>query len=58
MTTLAKMGIVPRRVSVDVDELVRRCQDQKRPVDSAARAAFAAENLRLEDQLGTCGTEA
>jgi hypothetical protein len=58
MTTLAKMGIVPRRVSVDVDELVRWCQDQKRPGDRAARAAFAAEKVRLEDQMGTCGTEA
>ena len=39
-------GVPVRRVDIDVDDLVRWCRDEGRPLDSAARAAFVAERLR------------
>jgi len=36
-----------RRVDIDLDDLVRWCRHEGRPLDSAARAAFAAERLRF-----------
>jgi hypothetical protein len=41
-------GVRVRRVDVDLDELVRWCRHEGRPIDSAARAAFAAERLRAD----------
>jgi hypothetical protein len=35
-----------RQVDIDLDNLVRWCRDEGRPLDSAARAAFTAERLR------------
>jgi len=39
-------GVRVRRVDIELDELVRWCRHEGRPVDSAARAAFTAERLR------------
>ena len=47
---LAVAGVAARRVSVDVEALVRWCRAEGRPVDSAARAAFVADQLRRADQ--------
>lgn len=39
-------GVRVRRVDIDLDDLMRWCRHEGRPLDSAARAAFAAERLR------------
>jgi hypothetical protein len=39
-------GIRVERVEVSTDELQHWCAENKRPLDGAARAAFAAEKLR------------
>ena len=39
-------GVRVRRIDIDLDDLVRWCRDEGRPLDSPARAAFAAERLR------------
>jgi len=43
---MTAVGVRIRRVDIDLDELVRWCQHEDRPLDSAARAAFTAERLR------------
>jgi len=43
---LAAAGVVPERVEVRVADLRAWCEAQHRPLDGAARAAFAAEALR------------
>lgn len=43
---MAVAGVRARRVDVDIDALVRWCQAEGRPIDSAARAAFVAMQLR------------
>jgi hypothetical protein len=43
-------GVSVKRVDVDVDALLRWCQAEDRPIDSAARAAFTAEELRRTHQ--------
>jgi len=55
--TLLQMGVAgvrAQRVDVDLDELARWCRAEGRPLDSAARAAFAASRLRLARE-GTNG---
>ena len=47
---LAVAGVAARRVNVDVEALVQRCRAERRPVDSAARAAFVADQLRRANQ--------
>ena len=47
---MAVAGVRARRVDVDVDALVRWCQGDGRRVDSAARAAFVALELRRAHQ--------
>ena len=47
---LAVAGVAARRVNVDVENLVRWCRAEGRSVDSAARAAFVADQLRRADQ--------
>lgn len=39
-------GIDIFKVEVDVDELVRWCQEQNRPVDGAARSEFVTAKLK------------
>ena len=43
---LAKLGVHTQKVDVDVNELQAWCSAQKRPLDSSARAAYAAAHLR------------
>jgi hypothetical protein len=43
---LTATGLRVRRVDVDLDDPVRWCRHEGRPLDSAARAAFAADRLR------------
>lgn len=43
---LRRQGIIPRRVDIDVEELLRWCQSEGRPVDASARVIFTAEKLR------------
>jgi hypothetical protein len=42
---LARQGIFARKVDVDVNELQIWCSEQKRPLDSSARAQYAATKL-------------
>lgn len=46
LAELARAGVWARKVDVDVDELVEWCRSEGRPVDGAARAAFAVLKLR------------
>ena len=50
LADLARAGVWARKVDVDVDELVEWCRSEGRPVDGAARAAFAALKLRQANQ--------
>lgn len=43
---MSAAGVRIRPVDIDLDELVRWCRREGRPLDSAARAAFTAERLR------------
>jgi hypothetical protein len=47
---LAVAGVPARGVNVDVEALVQWCRAEGRPVDSAARATFVADQLRRADQ--------
>lgn len=42
-------GVRPERVEVDLQALVAWCAPTGRPLDSAARAAFVSEQLRLRE---------
>jgi hypothetical protein len=46
LVQLAVTGVRAKRVDVDVDALVRWCESEGHPLDSAARAAYAAVQLR------------
>ena len=48
LVQMAVTGVQARKVDVDVDELARWCRRERRPLDSAARAAFAAVRLRSD----------
>ncbi len=43
-------GIEPVRVDIDVEELIRWCQAEQRPLDSSARAAFASLKLSRQNE--------
>ena len=43
---LARQGVLAQKVDVDVNELQAWCSAQNRPLDSSARAAYAAAHLR------------
>lgn len=43
---LARQGVLTPKVDVDVNELQAWCSAQNRPLDSSARAAYAAAHLR------------
>src|SRR5216110_2772675 len=43
---LEATGMLIERVPVDTEELVAWCTGQSRPIDSSARAEFAARQLR------------
>jgi hypothetical protein len=42
---LARQGVLARKVDIDVNELQAWCLAQKRPLDSSARAEYAATHL-------------
>lgn len=56
LVEMAAAGKPARRVDVDVDVLARWCQAEGRPIDSAARAAFAALLLRPADHGSDAST--
>ncbi len=43
---LARQGVLAQKVDVDVNELQAWCSAQNRPLDSSARAGYAAAHLR------------
>jgi len=43
---LARQGIEPVKIHIDIEELLRWCHSRKCPVDGEARALFAADKLR------------
>jgi hypothetical protein len=43
---LAREGVTARKVIVDVNALKEWCELQNRPLDAAARAAYALANLQ------------
>lgn len=47
-----QMGITPRPVEVDVDELAHWCKQHQRPVDAAARSEFVAVKLTEAGEEG------
>lgn len=51
LATLRAAGVTPRRVEVDLMAFAEWCQSLGRAPDSAARAAFVSEQLRLHDGL-------
>src|SRR5438477_8443691 len=50
MRDLAREGLLARKVDVDVNDLQAWCIAQKRPLDAAARAQYAAARLRDENE--------
>jgi hypothetical protein len=46
MEDLARHGVLTQKVDVDVNDLQAWCSAQNRPLDSSARAAYAAAHLR------------
>ncbi len=48
----ARPGVVVRKVDVDVEELLRWCIAQNRPVNGAARSAYAMSRLYEEGSTG------
>jgi len=53
MDDLRERGITARRVDVDVRELAAWCQQRGKPLDGGSRSAYAAENLKSDDQGAT-----
>jgi hypothetical protein len=51
MVKLPKPGVLPRKVHIDVEELVAWCEARNRPVDGAARTMFVAD--KMEEEIGT-----
>jgi hypothetical protein len=52
MFDIKRTGISPRKVDIDIEELVLWCQAQKRPVNAAARAEFAQKLLKKKIEAG------
>ena len=44
-------ALSPRRVDIDVEDLVAWCRAAGRPVDAAARAEYTVTKLKQEDQM-------
>jgi hypothetical protein len=49
LAELARAGVWPQKVDVDVDEMVEWCRTRGRPVDAAARAQFVALKVKQAD---------
>ncbi|HEY7119072.1 MAG TPA: hypothetical protein VH475_20950 [Tepidisphaeraceae bacterium] len=50
MRRLERQGLRPRRVIVDLDELIAWCGQRGLPIDGGARADFASEKLAREEE--------
>ena len=48
MEDLQRRGILTRRVDVEIRELADWCQQRGKPLDGAARSAYAAEKVKSE----------
>ena len=48
---LRKQNVIPHKVDIDVEELLRWCHSERRPVNGSARAVFTAG--KLSEQIGT-----
>ena len=48
MVQLSRPGVLPRKVHIDIDELVSWCKAHKRPVDGASRTKFVADKVEEE----------
>ena len=53
---LPKAGLAPRKVDVDVEELLAWCHARNRPVNGEARAEFINHKLRLTCEAEKDGT--
>ncbi|HVO68840.1 MAG TPA: hypothetical protein VMT24_02275 [Aggregatilineaceae bacterium] len=49
MKHLAAQGLSIEKVEIDLEDLQRWCEAQRMPVDSRARASYAAEKARERD---------
>ncbi|MGD8985944.1 MAG: hypothetical protein PVI53_18100 [Desulfobacteraceae bacterium] len=50
LSILARQGYVLRKIDIDVEELLRWCKLQNRPVDGNARTEFTLVKLREQDE--------
>ena len=50
MVQLSRPGVLPRKVHIDVEELVAWCKAHKRPNDGASRTVFVAD--KVEEEIG------
>jgi hypothetical protein len=50
MVKLSKPGVLPRKVHIDVEELVAWWKANNRPIDGASRTMFVAD--KVEDEIG------
>jgi len=48
---IRQAGLSPQRVEIDLARFLQWCESTGRTLDSAARAAFVSEQLRLHDGL-------
>jgi hypothetical protein len=52
LADLKRAGVAPRKVAVDVEELLARCEQNDLEPDGSSRAHFAANKLREADLSG------
>ena len=43
---IEKLGLTPKKIDIDVVDLIRWCASENRPLDATARAKFAQERLQ------------
>ena len=46
ISDIESLGLTPKKIDIDVVELIRWCASNKQPLDGTARSKFAAEKLR------------
>ena len=52
MAQMTAAGMSARRVDIDLDDLLRWCRDNARPLDAKARSAYTVDRLQSESQGG------
>jgi hypothetical protein len=50
MVKLSKPGVLPRKVHINVEELVAWCKAHNRPINGAARTMFVAD--KVDEEIG------